>query len=144
MIKVRNAIILLIILGIGLIIVPQFHHLNAAKKLIRKIKVSSGGGTSFSSAKLSRVTNSIIVNFFNLTKAKKISYVLSYTANGIAQGVVGTITPTGQASDSRDLYFGTCSKRVCTPHYNIKNATLTVTTTRTSGATNEKRYRIKV
>lgn len=117
----------------------------AAKKLVRKAKVltKSAAGISFSSAKLSRATNSIVLSLYNLNKAKKVSYILSYTANGIDQGVVGAITPSS-TTDSRDLYFGTCSKGVCTAHYNITNASLTVTTTLSSGGITAKRYRIKV
>lgn len=121
------------------------HSVYAAKKLVRKAKVltKSATGISFSSAKLSRVTNSIVLSLYNLNKASKVSYILSYTASGIDQGVVGAITPSG-TTDSRDLYFGTCSKGVCTPHYAIKNAVLTVTTTLSSGGVTAKRYRIKI
>lgn len=117
---------------------------HAAKVRIRAPRVRAAAGVSFSSAKLSRATNSVVVTFLNLTRAKSVTYTLSYTANGISQGVVGTLTPVGQTSDTRDLYFGTCSKGVCTPHYAIRNATLTVETTLTNGTTNVKRYRIKV
>lgn len=116
---------------------------QAAKKRVRKTAVSTAG-VSYSSARLSRATNSVVATFRNLSSVRRVDYVLSYTANGIAQGVVGAFVPTGQAADSRDLYFGTCSKGVCTPHYNIRNASLTVTATLTSGATNSKRYRIRI
>lgn len=96
-------------------------------------------GVSYSSAKLSSASRGIIVSFFNLDKVNKISYMLNYTGSGQSQGVGGAITPSG-TTDSRDLYFGTCSKGVCTPHYNIKNATLTVTVTLKSGGTRSKRY----
>ncbi len=121
------------------------HSIYAAKKLVRKAKVQSKfAGISFSSAKLSRVTNSIVLSLYNLNKASKVSYILSYTANGIDQGVVGAITVSGKATDSRDLYFGTCSKGVCTAHINITNAVLTVTTTLSSGGSTAKRYRIRI
>src|SRR3990167_9376748 len=84
-------------------------------------------GGSFSTARLSRGTNSVVISFINLGNVSKVSYTLSYLGSGISQGVVGSITPSG-ASDSRDLYFGTCSHGVCTPHYSIKNARLVVTT----------------
>ena len=119
--------------------------IHAAKLRVRKSAASGGnGGISYSSAKLSRTTNSIIVTFQNLTDVKRIQYELSYLTNGTAQGAMGTITPTGLVSDSRDLYFGTCSRGVCTPHYNITNATLFITTQLNSGGTNTKRYRIKI
>lgn len=115
---------------------------GAAKLRVRK--TSGGGGISYSSAKLSRSTNSIVVTFQNLTSTKRVQYELSYSANGVPQGAMGTITTTGLVSDARDLYFGTCSHGVCTPHYNITNATLVVTAQLTSGGTNTKRYRIKI
>lgn len=121
-----------------LTIVPS---VNAAKLRVKK---TGGKSLSFSSAKLSRSTNSVIVTFQNLTYTKRVRYELSYTANGIQQGAMGTISTAGLVSDSRDLYLGTCSHGVCTPHYNIKNATLIVTADLTSGGTNTKRYRIKI
>jgi hypothetical protein len=114
---------------------------HAAKK--RVFTPKKAVSVTYSSAKLSRSTNSIIATFKNLSKVKRIEYALSYSANGISQGVMGSFVPSGQPSENRDLYFGTCSKGVCTPHYGITNATLTVTTTLTSGATHTKRYVIK-
>ncbi|OGG29188.1 hypothetical protein A2971_00325 [Candidatus Gottesmanbacteria bacterium RIFCSPLOWO2_01_FULL_46_21] len=126
-----------------ILILMATSHVSAAKPRVAK---SGGGikvvGGSYSTARLSRGTNSVVVSFINLANVSKASYMLSYTGGGIAQGVVGSITPVG-AIDSRDLYFGTCSHGVCTPHYNIKNARLVVTTYLKSGAKNVKLYRIK-
>ncbi len=119
--------------------------IHAAKARVRKpaARGSTGAGVAYSSARLSRGSHSVVVTFLNLGKVSRIEYALSYAANGIPQGVLGSFTPGGQATDSRDLYFGTCSKGVCTPHYGISNASLVVTTTLKSGASNTKRYRIK-
>jgi len=117
---------------------------TAAKLRVRKTGGGSRAGISYSSARLSRTTNSIIATLQNLHNVKKISYKLSYVANGIPQGAMGSIPVNGQETDSRDLYFGTCSHGVCTPHYNITNASLVVTAQLTSGGTNTKRYRIKI
>jgi hypothetical protein len=108
----------------------------ALKKRIRAARAV------YSSVKLSRSTHSVIASFYALRGVTRFDYTLSYTANGIAQGVVGSIVAAG-SNDSRDLYFGTCSKGVCTPHYGITNASLTITTTMTNGATYIKRYVIK-
>lgn len=113
---------------------------QAAKKRIRAPKVA---GVSYTSARLSRGTNSTIVTFLNLAKVSREEYALSYLANGIQQGAVGSFIPSGQTTETRDLYFGTCSHGVCTPHYGIKNATLTITTTLKSGASYIKRYRYR-
>lgn len=121
------------------------HHIYAAKK--RSASPGSSRTTyvsgSYSRAMLSRGTNSVVVTFSNLSNVKKISYTLSYSANGIPQGAVGSVVP-ARSTEGRDLYFGTCSKGVCTPHYNIKNAKLLITTTLKSGAVNVKRYVLKV
>ena len=103
--------------------------------------VSSTSG--YSKAKLSRSTNSVVVTFMNLGNVSRVTYTLSYTANGIEQGAMGSITPAG-STDSRDLYFGTCSHGVCTPHRGIQGATLLIETQLKSGKTHVKRYRIKV
>lgn len=107
---------------------------------------SSGSGTAtgYSRAKLSRNTNSVILTFLNLGSVSKITYTLSYTANGIEQGAMGSITPAGNATDSRDVYFGTCSHGVCTPHRGIQNASLVVETHLKNGRTNVKRYKIRI
>ncbi len=135
------ATITLLLLGLWVLPVSAL----AAKPRIRKsVKTSAAGrGVSYSSAKLSRATNSVIVTFINTGKVGSITYTLSYSANGIAQGVVGTVAA-GNQNQTRDLYFGTCSKGVCTPHRGIKNAVLIVETTLTTGATNVKRYIIRV
>lgn len=119
--------------------------IDAAKLRVRKAGTPRvAAGIAYSRAKLSRPTNSVILTFLNLGQVKSITYTLSYVANGIPQGAVGTLAVSGQATDSRDLYFGTCSHGVCTPHYNLKNTSVLVTTTLVSGATHTKRYRIKV
>jgi hypothetical protein len=137
----RNLFFTLLSICLLIALVPS---VNAAKLRIKKSTGGSGTSLSYSSAKLSRSTNSIIVTFQNLTNTKRVQYELNYLANGVQQGAMGTISTTGLVSDSRDLYFGTCSHGVCTPHYNITNATLVVTAQLTSGSTNTKRYRIKI
>lgn len=112
----------------------------AAKKLVRKASTATAKTVSYSTVKLNRATHSAVVTFMNLSKAKNVEYTLSYSANGIPQGAVGSFAPDG-TNQSRDLYFGTCSKGVCTPHYGITGATLIVKTIFTSGASYTKRYR---
>ena len=108
----------------------------ALKKRIRAARAV------YSSAKLSRGTHSVVATFYALPGVARFDYTLSYSANGIPQGVVGAFPANGQ-NESRDLYFGTCSKGVCTPHYGITGATLTVTATLKGGASYIKRYSIK-
>lgn len=119
---------------------------HAAKPRVQKstppVSKKVAAGVAYSSAKLSSASRSVIVSFFNLDKVSKISYLLNYTGSGQAQGVGGAITPSG-TTDNRELYFGTCSKGVCTPHYTIKNAKLFITATLKSGGTRTKRYLLR-
>ncbi len=136
----------IIIIGLSLLLLVNPVH--AAKKRARAItaptaKKTAVKGVAYSSASLNRPAHSVVFNLFNLDKVNKVSYMLSYSANGVEQGAAGSITPTGN-SDNRSLYFGTCSHGVCTPHANIKNASLTITVTLKNGGTYAKRYRLKV
>lgn len=109
----------------------------ALKKRIRAARAV------YSSARLSRATRSVMATFYALRNVTRFDYTLRYTANGIPQGVVGSFVPVATGNNTRDLYFGTCSHGVCTPHYGITNASLMITTTMTNGATYIKRYVIK-
>lgn len=137
---------LVLLVSLSLVLLIPSSPVQAAKIRIRSpktVRAKTATGVSYSAARLSRPTHSIIVNFLNLTGLNRIEYSLSYIANGIPQGVVGSL-PGGGGNQSRDLYFGTCSKGVCTPHYNIRNASLVVTAQLKNGATYSKRYRIKI
>lgn len=129
---------------IGVILLSTLPHPVYATKLrvqknVPAVKKGVTAGVAFSSAKLSPASRSVVVTFTNLDKVNKISYILNYVGSGNSQGVGGTIIPSG-ATDKRDFYFGTCSKGVCTPHYTIRNASLTVTATLKSGGIRTKRY----
>lgn len=143
MIRGRHFVLVSLFAFAGLLVSPPVY---AAKPRVQKNSPTASkkiiAGVAFSSAKLSAASRSVIVSFFNLDKVSKISYLLNYTGSGQAQGVGGAITPSG-TTDSRDLYFGTCSRGVCTPHYTIKNATLLVTVTLKAGATRTKRYLLR-
>lgn len=133
----RNIVIfILLVLGFSLAVSPVY----ALKKRIRAPRPA---GVGYSSVRLSRPSHSAVITFISKTNVKRFDYVLSYAANGIQQGVVGSFVPTGGGTQSRDLYFGTCSHGVCTPHYGITGATLTITTTLTNGSSYIKRYRFK-
>ena len=119
---------------------------QAAKPRVRSVANKNVGAVAagYSKAKLSRNTNSVIVTFLNLGSVARITYTLSYTANGIEQGAMGSLVPSGSSTESRDLYFGTCSHGVCTPHRGIQKAVLLIETQLNSGKTHVKRYRIKI
>lgn len=138
---IRLILIFLILFGL---LLPTTSY--AAKPRVRKsttsVKKTTGvAGISYSSAKLARPN--IVISFFNLDKVTQIDYVLSYTAGNLEQGAGGSVRFSGSATDSRTLYFGTCSAGKCVPHTNIKNAQLLVTTKLKSGGSHSKLYRIK-
>lgn len=135
-------VLIILLLAVSLFAFP----IEAAKPRVRTSGTKSSGtvATGYSKAKLSRSTNSVVVTFMNLGNVSRISYTLSYTANGIEQGAVGSLVPSGTGTESRDLYFGTCSHGVCTPHRGIRNAMLLVETQLKNGRTHVKRYRIRI
>lgn len=116
----------------------------AAKKRVRvqKTAAPAAAGVSYSSVSLSRGTNSVIFSLKNLSGVRRVTYELSYTANGIPKGAMGTIAVSGQQTDSRDLYIGTCSKGVCTPDTGVRNVKL-FTGVETAAGTRTKRYLIR-
>jgi hypothetical protein len=85
------------------------------------------------------------IYFSNVKSAKTIDYELTYVANGLEQGVFGSVKGSAAGSSvTRTMYFGTCSHKVCTPHRNIKNMKLTVTINSTAGKTTVRRFKIKI
>lgn len=137
-----HRLFILLIVSLSLTIVPL---VSAAKIRVRTpIAKGVASGVGYSKARLSRNTNSVIVTFQNLSNVKSISYTLAYKSGGTQQGAMGSITPSGAYTETRDLYFGTCSHGVCTPHRNISGATLTITATLNNGKTNTKLYRMKI
>ena len=67
-------------------------------------------------------------------KMNSVSYELSYESQGVMQGVTGTsVDVSGKDTFERDLYLGTCSKNVCTPHLGVSKVSLVLVFTDTSG-----------
>jgi hypothetical protein len=81
----------------------------------------------------------LLVNFSGFSNIAS----LTYTANGIPQGVSGTVTA-ATAGEQREILFGTCSGGICRYHTNITNARLIIDSKLYSGTIIRKPYRIKV
>ena len=117
---------------------------------IRARKARSGGGVKVSSAsrgakayvRFRSDRQGLLISISDFNQVESVSYELLYTANGLSQGVGGVIT-TGD-SETKNLYFGTCSSGVCTPHQNITNARLSLRSILKDGTVVLKPYRIKV
>lgn len=133
--------LILLIVSLSLITVPSV----SAVKIRVRTPIAKGVALAvgYSKARISRNTNSVVVTFQNLSNVKSISYTLAYRSGGTEQGAMGSITSSG-ATETRDLYFGTCSHGVCTPHRNISGATLTIQSNLKNGKTHTKIYRIKI
>lgn len=116
--------------------------LYAKKKLPSGGKATRGGVGAITSPKLRSNRLALIVNFSGLLKTNSVSYTLSYNANGIPQGVMGTITPTSDTTQ-RELLFGTCSAGVCRYHTKITNMKFVVTSNLKSGKRAIKTFRVK-
>lgn len=109
---------------------------SAAKK---SKSVSSGG---VSGQYIKRI-NVVRAYFGGLRGVKIVNYTLMYESNGVGQGVMGSFAPGKKTAVSKDIYLGTCSGKVCTPHWNIKNIQLEVTILYTNGKTSSKTIKVK-
>jgi len=85
----------------------------------------------------------LLINFSGFDNITSVTYALTYTADGITQGVRGTVTAE-TVGEQRELLFGTCSPPVCRYHTNITNARLVIDSNLSSGIIIRKPYRIKV
>lgn len=134
--KLRTVIFCLILFVLSSVPLSSAY---AAKARVRSgATVRRAAGVSYVTVRKSIPTHSLKLLFSNLGKVSKVSYTVQYTANGSPQGIVGSFAPTGQSTDTRDVYLGTCSSGVCTPHGNIKTIMVVIRVTLTSGATYTK------
>lgn len=85
----------------------------------------------------------ILMSFLNFNGIDSVSYLFTYSTNGTPEGAAGTVTANNDPTSDRELLFGTCSRGVCTYHYNLANARLVLHAKMTNGTTVTKSYRIK-
>ena len=118
---------------------------------VRTKRGGSGGGTSYLisnrvgySVRFNSNRTGVVISFSGLVNATSVTYSLSYNANGIPQGAIGTITNPGVSTDTREVLFGTCSGGVCRYHQNITNAKLVITSKLKSGITTRKSYKLNI
>lgn len=137
----RKCILVLLLSLLFLITAIPAH---ALKKRVYKTTSTATIISPTVSVKLSANHQNLLINFSSLNLAQSVSYELTYLANNIEQGVYGSVDPKKSNSDSRNLYFGTCSKNACTLHKNITNTSLTITLKLKSNKSQIRRYKIKV
>ncbi len=80
-------------------------------------------------------TNAVALSVKGMAgKMKTIEYELTYDSRGITQGAMARpIDVSGKDTFDRDIYLGTCSRNVCTPHLGVTKVSLTLVFTDTSG-----------
>jgi hypothetical protein len=85
--------------------------------------------------KSTTAANTVVVSVKGLAgKMVSVAYELTYISQSISQGVTGkSIDLAGKDSFQRDIYLGTCSKNVCTPHLGVSKVNLVLVFTDTSG-----------
>ena len=130
---------ILIIFFIVVLFFSQSFMVDAAAKP----KTISSVGSISTSVQYIKAKNVVRAFFGNLKGAKQVNYVLTYTGNGIGQGIEGSFLPGKKASFSRDLYLRTCSGKVCISHKNIKNIQLEVMTKYTNSKSSSKVYKVR-
>lgn len=131
------------------IILSLLHFLTlCARPALAKKKIGSKKTAGFSwgitvSPRLRKDRKALTVNFSSLQNANSFTYELTYLADGIDQGVYGSVTPKGENSTVRELLFGTCSHGVCRYHTNIENMRFTVTANLKNGKKTIRKYLVK-
>lgn len=103
---------------------------------------TSAGITTTASLRGDR--QAVNVFFSNLSKAKSVSYTLTYQAQGVDKGVSGSIDLSVGNSTSRELVFGTASSGVYHYDTGIANAKLEIVSELLTGKKTLRRFRIKV
>lgn len=87
--------------------------------------------------------STLLLRFNKLNDVTRIDYVLTYTANGVPQGVVGSVIPPHRRNNAtRQIFLGTCSQNSCIKH-DAKNINLEVTTKYKNGQTITTTYTLK-
>ncbi len=85
--------------------------------------------------KSTSAANTVIVSVKGMGgKMTSVAYELMYESKGVTQGVTGkSVDVSGKDTFERDLYLGTCSRNVCTPHLGVTKVNLVLVFTDTSG-----------
>lgn len=79
--------------------------------------------------------NTVVVSVKGMGgKMTSVAYELMYESKGVTQGVTGkSVDVSGKDTFERDLYLGTCSRNVCTPHLGVTQVNLVLVFTDSAG-----------
>lgn len=123
------------------LVIPSSSYAAKAKKQAKAKSVASSQMQIGVNPQLVQSKRTLRIVFTKIKNVKTITYEVTYNANGVSQGVMGTITPK-KPSETRNVLLGTCSGKVCVYHTGITNLQLKVTATYKSGAVSSKTYPI--
>lgn len=87
-------------------------------------------------------SNTLKVYFAPLLNVENISYLLTYTADEIPQGVEGSFDPGKKLAIMKTIFLGTCSQNSCVKHSNIEDLKLEVNFEFKDGSNQIKQYAI--
>ncbi len=139
----RKALIILLLFIAVFTLSPE--KAFAAKKRVWK---KTGGTTAATkpgaALRLSSDRHNLIMTLSNLQLSEGATYELTYLSGDLEQGVFGSVSPSEGKTATKTLYFGTCSKNVCTAHTNITGTKMQITFKLKTGQNLIKRYKIKV
>lgn len=79
--------------------------------------------------------NTVVVSVKGMGgKMVSVAYELMYESKEVTQGVTGkSVDVSGKDTFSRNLYLGTCSRNVCTPHLGVSSVNLVLVFTDSAG-----------
>ncbi|MBU2051631.1 hypothetical protein KKH13_00305 [Patescibacteria group bacterium] len=110
----------------------------------RSVKaVASSAALPQTSLKLRGDRQALLLILTSLSKAESLSYLLTYQAAGVGQGVEGSHDP-ALGNTQKELVFGTCSGNVCTYHQDLTDMLFQATIGLKDGRTLTRKYQINI
>lgn len=114
---------------------------SAAKKISRSQVSAPVTSSAWSTLRLRSDHKSLWISLGGMQHASTVTYTLTYTADGVGQGVQGSHTPS-DGNIIKEILFGTCSGAVCSYHQNITDMVFEISLGLNSGGTIVRRYAI--
>ncbi|OIN89221.1 hypothetical protein COW80_05000 [Candidatus Beckwithbacteria bacterium CG22_combo_CG10-13_8_21_14_all_01_47_9] len=134
-------ILMIILLLVIFLLFPS--PVEARKKLPARKAVAANASLPGTGLKLRGDRQALLLTLTNLGKAKSLSYLLTYQAGEVGQGVDGSHDP-ALGNTQKELVFGTCSGNVCTYHQNLSEMIFRATIGLNDGRTLTRKYQIKI
>ena len=134
-------ILMIILLLVIFLLFPT--PVEARKKLPARKAIVASASLPQTGLKLRGDRQALLLTLTNLSKANSLSYLLTYQAGEVGQGVDGSHDP-ALGNTQKELVFGTCSGNVCTYHQNLSGMVFQATIGLNDGRTLVRKYQIKI